>query len=691
MDDDSKEVKKGGYIYWNKQVLKISKEYAGKIVKVKPTDKEHIFDVILNDNKREVTIKTSNDENLVPRRINENGIISVHHIPYHLQNSNFKNKDVWVRIKADEIKVYENVEETKQITRFKRIDKEIKQISPEIKEKTINTLKGLFLETYNDEKFRKENNIEAGITPSLRAVGKANPKFRNELAKAEGITTYNDILRDLGLGVNKDDTKYDKFKHDKDSNLLPKNARDQLIQDEFSRRCNDAKFRAHCNLDPGEPPTWRQFKDYNEDYSQFLRFTRSEGYKFNELVNNAGYEPNIGKWIKEFDIDEKGNQFSHDQSFNRMVNYYKEKIHTPEVEKAQGLRPKEGVSGNAAEKLKEGRGFQMALSKRGELYNDVVEAAGKVSHEFSETTRIGKYFHFIAERQLMDHLAAHNVKCYHETIFMGGVRKRTDVVMLIDRNAAQLSNDLKQLHDEGTKMLIFEFQVGANPKFIKEHMERGYQGNGRGLVIVSTHLDRVIRTPNDIQNSKAVKIMGPDDFTNFVKFTEVEKTKFTESVDLAKDALCQDKIAKTELSRLAKESKDYLKKNYPNESAKLVQEIRENPEFPPKLLEQVDCSHLNLDRLSDKLKVNCADIDGDKKHLEVDSLQNKEIDKLIGIKQEISGNVDHILDERAIDKRKESDHFGKISNEDTHSEQSSQQEQKQKEQKSDQNPEIKTV
>ena len=341
---------------------------------------------------------------------------------------------------------------------------------------------------------------------------------------------HNEVLREAGLNINKDQNRWDNY----------------TVEDyaEYLKVLLDNGLREELGLGDNEGPTAKQLKNSgNHDLvSAYLRNT----VKHNDILVNIGLEINWdpSKW-DDFTLESGAIYLN-----NLLEN---------------GLRQELGLEYNEAptwDQLRDcGHGdFVRAFNNRNIDYTEIVKETGLNPIEVNISKEVGTNFHWIAERIFVESFREKGCYAFWEVYPSKNSEKnglkRSDNSIL--RNAEfDKSIHLKPQHQNIKLVSTDYFLKYTNNKAI-EKSNKGYQGKDKMLVLVPIFEKReAITSPENIPIRNNVIVMNSNEFAKFAGYEGKFLYEFDEAVRLAREAVFNEE-AQARLADLANKSKRIL-------------------------------------------------------------------------------------------------------------------------------------
>jgi hypothetical protein len=401
------------------------------------------------------------------------------------------------------------------------------------------------------EEFRKNMDLQINEAP-LRDVIRNYSPFISTIENI-GIT-YTELLKEAGFNVNKEVGKWRFLKMDKDGNLLSLEQSKQAAVNYLKDILLKEEFIEKYHLKGNQAPTQAML---SENYTDFVVVIGKLNFTYNDLLAKAKFEVNKykGKW-KFLD------QPSYDEAIKKAAEYLNNNILTETYKKINDLGDNGAPTRSILEK--EHIDYVGAIGSRGLSYNDILIKAGYEPHDHIISYKIGKDFHWAAERIFMNHAETNGCISFYETYPSKNYERfklnHCDNSIIVDENFRILSNITYQI-PKNIKVINVDYYLGASKDRARNKCLKGYQGKEKMLVLVPLSAKESLPPPINIPYRKNVKILDPESFSKFMGYDGDCYNNFIDCVNLANRSLYLDGDMKM-LEERANNSKEIIKKQY---------------------------------------------------------------------------------------------------------------------------------
>ena len=402
-----------------------------------------------------------------------------------------------------------------------------------------------------NEEFRKNVDLQINEAPTRDVIRRYSP-FISTIENL-GIS-YTELLKEAGLNLNKEVGKWDFLKTDKDGNLLTQELSEEAAVNYLKNILLKEEFIEKYPLKGNQAPT---IAILSENHSDFIVVIGKLNFTYNDLLVKAELEVNKykGKW-------EFLNQPSYDEAIEKAAEYLNNNILTETYKKTNDLGDKEAPTRAILEK--EHIDFVGAIGSRGLSYNDILIKAGYEPHDHLISSKIGRDFHWSAERIFMNHSETNECISFYEIYPSKNYKKyelnHCDNSIIVDENFRKLSDNASQI-PKNIKIINVDYYLGASEDRARKKCLKGYQGKEKMLILVPLSAKEPLSPPKNIPYRKNVKILDPESFTKFMGYDGDCYDNFINSVKLAKRSLYINEDIKI-LEDKANNCKEIIKNKY---------------------------------------------------------------------------------------------------------------------------------
>lgn len=206
-------------------------------------------------------------------------------------------------------------------------------------------------------------------------------------------------------------------------------------------------------------------------------------------------------------------------------------------------------------------GFIDALHRNGKTYTELINEVGLEPRQKLERL-VGIKLHPIIELLFMKFTKQYNCRSYYEISPNLSSLKRVDNSILRDSNFKNFIESRQRIIQlpEIIRIINIDYTLGSRRKLISTKLNKGYQGKETFLIIVYLGTSKKpIQIPNEIPYRKHVIILNRNKFAQFLGYSGKILNKYNRIVKLAQDA-CFNPQAFEQLKYLSKKAKRKLKK-----------------------------------------------------------------------------------------------------------------------------------
>jgi len=319
------------------------------------------------------------------------------------------------------------------------------------------------------------------------------------------------------------------------------------------------ELKIDISLGINEAPTRQLLIDVG--YHDFFSALYKRKLKYNDILRKT--ELKINKDLNKYSLlnwNPSGNPRTKEQALENAVDYLFEKILTYKVKKKYNL-----VKGECPTSYINEKSFHnflwRGLYTRKLLYNEVIEKAGLIPHNQVISANIGKDFHWIGERILLEHTRKNNClsfyeiyPCKYSTLYN---QNHCDICIIVNINLKKLSEFTQKIPDK-VKILIIDFYMGSSEVYTIDHCLKGYQDKNKFLILVPINTKKEIYIPEKVPHRNQVKILNSINLLKFLGINGALYEDFLNSVEIAQKAIYNDSY-RIQLKNLAEKSKKIIK------------------------------------------------------------------------------------------------------------------------------------
>ena len=322
------------------------------------------------------------------------------------------------------------------------------------------------------------------------------------------------------------------------------------------------ELKIDIGLGINEAPTRQLLIDAG--YHDFFSALYKRKLKYNDILRKTKLK--INKDLNKYSFlnwSPSGNPRTKEQALENAVDYFLEKILTYKVKKKYNLEKGECPTSCINEKSFHNFLWR-GLYTRNLLYNEVIEKAGLIPHNQGILANIGKDFHWIGERILLEHIRKNNCLSFYE-IYPSKYasqynQNHCDICIIVNINLKKLS-ELTQKIPNKVKILIIDFYMGSSKDYTIDHCLKGYQDKNKFLILVPINTKKEIYIPEKVPHRNHVKILNPISLLEFLGINGALYEEFLNSVEIAQKATYNDSY-KIRLKNLAEKSKKIIKTQF---------------------------------------------------------------------------------------------------------------------------------
>ena len=422
---------------------------------------------------------------------------------------------------------------------------------------TINVAANYLLETIIPE-LKEKKVLSHNKTPRYNDLAENEyAGFLTTLGNGKWSIRYNEIVQTANLSFNKDTISYDFLNRTTNHNERLEQASKYFKDKIYPVLIKDGLIKK------GQSPTKEII--YNTLFRNFIWAIEGHGLRYNDILKFNSLEVNRPSFKWNFLFEDENNQpYSLNETLKIATEYFKKNIITKMLDEGkivQGQIPFRNMVNKFS-------GFLYALldSRFQISYTELVESSGLIPNTGPILSKVGMNFHQIAEKLFLQHTRESNCHSFYES-------KGFDNVIFIDDAFKKLSKEAKKLAEKykNVKVVIIDYYLGNSRENIDKHIKRGYQGNGRLLILVPNFAQKSSELP-DIKN---VELMSPDKFADLIGYGGEFRSAFFEAIGLAKESI-YDLKARLILRRKAVKNLRIIKETYPFKEKEFLDFLRKS-------------------------------------------------------------------------------------------------------------------
>lgn len=391
--------------------------------------------------------------------------------------------------------------------------------------------------------------------------------------------SYNSILKIISLKLNRLNEEWNFLNWDNKGKLISKKQIIEKAKDYLIKHILTEDFKLGFGLRENEAPTRQNLID--SGYKNFVSAIYNRKLSYNEILRKAELKLNLDKEkYKNFNWSITGIPRTKDQALENAKTYFLNNILNDKFRSKYHLG--EGEAPSTELKNKNFVNFLWrGLYVRNLSYNDLLEKLGLLPHKGTVFSKVGRLFHWIAERIFLQHTK--NKCCYSfyevypNRFGKSGSRNHCDNSIIVEENFRNLTKFSKKI-PEDIKIINIDYYLGTSEKYSRMHCMKGYQDKNKLLLLVPINAQKQLKIPLGIPYKHRVKILDPNSFIDFFGYKEKLYDDFINSIDLAKKSTYSKNHRKT-LEELSLINKRIIKTNYNFSQNELEDYLKSNLDF----------------------------------------------------------------------------------------------------------------
>ncbi|MFW9872617.1 MAG: hypothetical protein ACFFG0_05895 [Candidatus Thorarchaeota archaeon] len=284
-------------------------------------------------------------------------------------------------------------------------------------------------------------------------------------------------------------------------------------------------------------------------------------------------------------------------------------------------------------------GLLDALYRIKKTYTDLVRDAGLEPRQKIESL-VGTKLHPILELLFVNFMNKYNCSSYFEISPNLSSLRRVDNSVVRDANFKKFIETRQHIvkMPEIIQIINVDYTIGSMKRKIKSKLNKGYQGKEKLLIIVYLgNSQKKFQIPNEIPYAKHIRILNKEEFAHFVGYSRNALAEYNYIVNLARDA-CFIPQAYEELKNKSKKARKELKKYTKQQEAYIS--FMKNNGLDDLLREEI--SDISLDKwLTDESKEESELEESKDTDHTMESFKDKNLDDIVK-----DSNLEHPYDRR---------------------------------------------